>query len=280
MPFTLSTVGICSIEELAAGTGAPFWFQLYWLRDRGLVADLMQRAWAAGCRTLVFTVDLPLPGMRHRDTRNGMAQPGVRPKLLRLTQVLARPGWLWDVALRGKPLLFGNLQRQLPNARDLDAFRAFIDAQFDPGVTWAELDWLRARWPGRLLLKGILDVDDARAAVAVGADGLVVSNHGGRQLDGAAATALRLPAIAAAVGADTEVLVDGGLRSGVDLFRACALGARGALIGRPWAWALAGGGEAGLRGLLATWQNELATTMALAGVTRIAEIGPQHLDRA
>lgn len=280
VPFTLSTVGICSIEELAAGTGAPFWFQLYWLRDRGLVADLLQRAWAAGCRTLVFTVDLPLPGMRHRDTRNGMAQPGVRPKLLRLTQVLARPGWLWDVALRGKPLLFGNLQRQLPNARDLDAFRAFIDAQFDPGVTWAELDWLRARWPGRLLLKGILDVDDARAAVAVGADGLVVSNHGGRQLDGAAATALRLPAIAAAVGAGTEVLVDGGLRSGVDLFRACALGARGALIGRPWAWALAGGGEAGLRGLLASWQNELATTMALAGVTRIAEIGPQHLDRA
>ncbi len=278
IPFTLSTVGICSLEEVAAAASAPFWFQLYWLRDRGIVEALLRRAWDAGCRTLVFTVDLPLPGMRHRDTRNGMVQPGLRAKILKLSQILSRPGWVARVALRGKPLLFGNLHEYVPAARDLDGFRAFIEAQFDPTVTWADLDWLRARWQGRVLIKGILDVEDARAAVRAGADGIVVSNHGGRQLEGAVSTASRLPGIVDAVGARTEVLVDGGLRSGIDLFRALALGARGALIGRPWAWALAGGGEAGLRQLLATWQQELRTTMALAGVTRIDDIGRHHID--
>lgn len=278
VPFTLSTVGICSLEEVAAAATAPFWFQLYWLRDRGIVQALLERAWAAGCRTLVFTIDLPVPGMRHRDPRNGMSLPGLRPKLLKISQILSRPGWVWNVALRGKPLLFGNLHEQVPAARDLNAFRAFIDAQFDPRVTWMDIDWLRARWQGRILLKGILDAEDARAAAQSGADGLIVSNHGGRQLDGAASTASRLPAIVEAVGANTEVLVDGGLRSGVDLFRALALGARGALIGRPWVYALAGAGEQGLRDLLATWQKELATTMALTGVTRVADIGRQHLD--
>lgn len=278
VPFTLSTVGICSLEEVAAAATAPFWFQLYWLRDRGIVQALLERAWAAGCRTLVFTIDLPVPGMRHRDPRNGMSLPGLRPKLLKISQILSRPGWVWNVALRGKPMLFGNLHEQVPAARDLNAFRAFIDAQFDPRVTWMDIDWLRARWQGRILLKGILDVEDARAAAQSGADGLIVSNHGGRQLDGAASTASRLPAIVEAVGANTEVLVDGGLRSGVDLFRALALGARGALIGRPWVYALAGAGEQGLRDLLATWQKELATTMALTGVTRVADIGRQHLD--
>lgn len=278
VPFTLSTVGICSVEEVAKAARAPFWFQLYWLRDRGIVEALLQRAWAAGCRTLVFTVDLPLPGMRHRDTRNGMVQPGLRPRLLKLVQLLSRPNWVFKVALRGKPLLFGNLHEYVPAARDLDGFRAFIEAQFDPTVTWTDLDWLRERWPGRVLIKGILDVEDARSAVRCGADGIVVSNHGGRQLEGASSTARRLPAIVEAVGACTEVLVDGGLRSGIDLFRALALGARGALIGRPWAWALAGGGEDGLGQLLATWQQELRTTMALAGVNRVEEIGRHHLD--
>lgn len=278
IPFTLSTVGICALEEVARAASAPFWFQLYWLRDRGIVEALLQRALGAGCRTLVFTVDLPLPGMRHRDTRNGMVQPGLRPRLLKLAQVLSRPGWVWRVALRGKPLLFGNLSEYVPAARDLDGFRAFIEAQFDPGVTWADLDWLRARWPGRVLIKGILDVEDARAAVRCGADGIVVSNHGGRQLEGAVSSAQRLPAIVDAVGAQTEVLVDGGLRSGIDLFRALALGARGALIGRPWAYALAGAGEAGLAQMLATWQQELRTSMALAGVTRVEDIARHHLD--
>jgi L-lactate dehydrogenase (cytochrome) len=278
LPFTLSTVGICALEEVATAASAPFWFQLYWLRDRGIVEALLQRAWGAGCRTLVFTVDLPLPGMRHRDTRNGMVQSGQRARLLKLAQILARPNWVWRVGLRGKPLLFGNLHEYVPAARDLDGFRAFIEAQFDPTVTWTDLDWLRQRWPGRVLIKGILDVEDARSAVRCGADGIVVSNHGGRQLEGAASTARRLPAIVDALGARSEVLVDGGLRSGIDVFRALALGARGALIGRPWAWALAGGGQAGLGQLLATWQQELRTTMALAGVTRVEDIGRHHLD--
>ncbi len=280
VPFILSTVAICSLDEVNAARDAPCWFQLYMLRDRGVVAALLERAWASGCRSLVFTVDLPLPGLRHRDTRNGLALPGLRPKLLKLGQLLARPGWIGDVALHGRPLLFGNLHRHVPAARNLDAFRHWVDAQFDPRVSWADIDWLRARWPGRLLLKGILDVNDAKLAVQAGADGLVVSNHGGRQLDGAASSASRLPAIARAVGERVEVLVDGGLRSGIDLFRALALGARGALIGRPWVYALAGAGERGLRNMLHTWQRELRVSVALTGVTRIGDIGPQHLDHA
>ena len=278
VPFTLSTVGICPISEVAAAADAPPWFQLYMLRDRGAVRALLDGAWAAGCRTLVFTVDLPLPGMRLRDIRHGMAASGARPALIRAAQVLARPGWVWDVALRGKPLRFGNLTAQVPGARDLGAFKAWVDAQFDPSVTWQDIDWLRGQWKGRLLLKGILDVQDAQAAVQVGADGIVVSNHGGRQLDSVASTAAKLPAIAQAVGAQTEVLVDGGVRSGVDVFKALALGARGVLIGRPWVWALAAQGEAGVRTLLAQWQRELLLAMTLAGVTRVADIGPQHLD--
>ena len=278
VPFTLSTVGICPISEVAAAAGTPPWFQLYMLRDRGAVRALLDGAWAAGCRTLVFTVDLPLPGMRLRDIRHGMAASGARPALIRAAQVLARPGWVWDVALRGKPLRFGNLTAQVPGARDLGAFKAWVDAQFDPSVTWQDIDWLRGQWKGRLLLKGILDVQDAQAAVQVGADGIVVSNHGGRQLDSVASTAAKLPAIAQAVGAQTEVLVDGGVRSGVDVFKALALGARGVLIGRPWVWALAAQGEAGVRTLLAQWQRELLLAMTLAGVTRVADIGPQHLD--
>lgn len=278
VPFTLSTVGLCGLDEVAAAASAPFWFQLYWLRDRGIVQALLDRAHAAGCKTLVFTVDLPLAGMRLRDLRNGMAGAGLRPKLLKAAQLLARPGWLWDVAVRGGPLRLGSLETHVPTARDLDAFRSFIDAQFDPTVTFADLAWLRARWPGTLVLKGILDADDARSAVAAGADALVVSNHGGRQLDGAVATAARLPAIVAAVGDRSTVLVDGGVRSGVDVFRALALGARGVMIGRPWVFALAAAGERGLAALLAHWRRELATTMALAGVTRIDAIGAQHLD--
>lgn len=279
VPFTLSTVGLCGLDEVAAAARAPFWFQLYWLRDRGLVQALLAQAQTAGCRTLVFTVDLPLPGLRHRDTRNGLGVPGLRVRRQKAAQVVARPGWIWRVALRGRPLRLGSLEAHAPAARDLDAFRAFIDAQFDPRVTWADLAWLRERWPGRLVLKGILDADDARAAVAAGADGIVVSNHGGRQLDGAPASAASLPRIVDAVGADTTVLVDGGIRSGVDVFRALALGARGVMIGRPWIFALAAAGEAGLADLLARWRQELHTTMALAGANRLDAIGPQHLVR-
>lgn len=278
VPFTLSTVGICGFDEVSRAAGAPPWFQLYMLRDRGLVATLLDQVWAAGCRTLVFTVDLPMPGPRHRDLRNGLGQPGLRPRLIKLGQLLARPRWLREVGIGGKPHSFGSLGAHVPEAKDLDAFRGWVDAQFDPTVTWADIDWLRARWPGQLILKGLLDAEDARAAVASGADALVVSNHGGRQLDGARSTARALPAMVEAVERRCSVLVDGGLRSGVDLFRALALGADGALIGRPWVWALAAGGEAGLRTLIDTWKNELRTTMALAGVTRIADIGRTHLE--
>ena len=241
------------------------------------VQTLLQQAWAAGCRTLVFTVDLPLPGMRHRDTRNGLSGDGIRSGVLRAQHVLSRPRWLWDVAVKGQPLSFGNLSDAVPGARNLDGFKSWVGSQFDPTVTWADISWLRNLWQGKLILKGILDVNDASEAVRVGADGIVVSNHGGRQLDTAPASIAALPAIARAVGSQTEVLMDGGVRSGVDIFKALALGARGVLIGRPWAWALAAQGQAGVSQLLAHWQRELLLTMTLAGVTRIADINPSHL---
>ncbi|TKV69274.1 L-lactate dehydrogenase [Marinobacter panjinensis] len=279
IPFTLSTVGICPVEEVQAATTEAAWFQLYMIRDRARVKALLEKAWSAGCRTLVFTVDLPLPGMRHRDFRNGLAGTGPRSKLLKIQQLLSRPGWLWNVAVRGGPLSFGNLSDALPDARNLDAVKDWIDTQFDPTVTWADIEWIRQHWQGKLLLKGILDVEDAHLAVQVGADGIVVSNHGGRQLDGVASGAGKLPDIVAAVGSQTEILVDGGVRSGTDVFRALALGAHGVMIGRPWAYALAGGGEAGLTRLLRRWQQELRLAMTLTGVTRIADIGTDQLDR-
>lgn len=279
VPFTLSTVGICPLAEVAAAASAPFWFQLYMIRDRDRVGELLKSAWQAGCRTLVFTVDLPIPGMRHRDTRNGLGSTDLRARALRLQQVSSRPGWLWNVALRGGPLTFGNLSDAVPGARSLDAFKAWVDSQFDPTVTWVDIAWLRQRWPGTLILKGILEADDAQHAVQVGADGIVVSNHGGRQLDGVSATASKLPDIVAAVGGQTEILVDGGIRSGVDVFRALALGANGVMIGRPWAWALAAAGEAGITRLLHSWQQELRLVMMLTGVTNIAGIGRAQLDR-
>jgi len=278
VPFTLSTVGICPLDEVQRAVQQPIWFQLYMLRDRGIVRTLLQRAWAAGCRTLIFTVDLPTSGMRHRDTRNGLSAPAGRAALIKAAHLVSRPGWIWDVGVRGKPHGFGSLNDQVPLAQDMDAFKAWIDTQFDPTVTWSDIDWVRSQWPGTVLLKGILDEEDARQAVRSGVQGLVVSNHGGRQLDGVAATACKLPGIALAVDGALTVLVDGGVRSGVDVFRALALGAQGVLIGRPWAWALAAGGQAALTELLRSWQRELQLAMTLAGVTRVADIGPAHLD--
>jgi len=278
VPFILSTVGICPLDEIQRAVSGPAWFQLYMLRDRGIVRALLQRAWDESCRTLVFTVDLPLPGIRHRDIRHGLGARTLRARMLRIADLLSHPGWAWDVGVRGKPHVFGSLADQLPGARDLDAFKAWVDSQFDPSVTWADIDWLRGQWPGILLLKGILDEDDARAAASAGAQGLVVSNHGGRQLDGVAATAARLPAIVQALGAQVEVLVDGGIRSGVDVLRALALGANGVLVGRPWAWALAAGGERALAEMLARWQQELRLAMTLAGVRRLADIGAGQLE--
>jgi L-lactate dehydrogenase (cytochrome) len=280
IPFTLSTVGICSLSEVKDASNKPFWFQLYMMRDREAVKSLLQRALAVGCTTLVFTVDLPVTGMRHRDTRNGMLTSSLAGKVGKLRQLVIRPGWLADVAIGGKPHTFGSLAALVPDAPNLNAFRAWIDAQFDPSVTWSDIEWLRSMWPGKLLIKGILEVDDALAAVAIGADGVIVSNHGGRQLDSVASTISKLPAIATAVGGKVEVLVDGGVRSGVDVFKAIALGANGVLIGRPWIWALAGGGPSGLADLLATFRREFEVAMALTGVTRVSDIGPELIDAA
>jgi L-lactate dehydrogenase (cytochrome) len=279
VPFSLSTVGICGLDELAAAATRPFWFQLYMIRDRAIVKAVLERAWAVGCRTLLFTVDLPMPGPRHRDTRNGIGAPGLAPKLLKAGQVLARPGWVWDVALRGKPMSLGTMSPHVHAASDPDSFRHWIETQFDRSVTWDDIRWLRDQWQGRLLLKGILDRDDAEQAVSVGADGIVVSNHGGRQLDGVASTATKLPEIARAVGDRLEVLVDGGISGGIDVYRALASGARGVLVGRAWVWALAGGGQSGLERMLAGIRQELSLAMALTGVTRIDQIGPHCLDR-
>ncbi len=278
VPFTLSTVGICGIDELTEAASRPFWFQLYMIRDRGIVEAVIDQAWAAGCRTLVFTVDLPMPGPRHRDVRNGMAVPGLRPKLLKIGQVLARPGWIWNVALRGRPMSLGSMSPYVHAASDPDSFRKWIDTQFDRSVTWHDIEWLREKWKGRLILKGILDAADAERAMAIGADGIVVSNHGGRQLDGVASTATKLPEIVRVVDDRIEVLVDGGICGGIDVYRALALGADGVLIGRAWVWALAAAGEPGLQRLLAGIHEELRLAMALTGVTRLEEIGPHCLD--
>ncbi len=280
VPFTLSTVGICSLDELAAAASKPFWFQLYMIRDRSIVAAVIERAWAVGCRTLVLTVDLPMPGPRHRDTRNGLAVPGLRPSLLKVIQLSTRPSWIWNVALRGKPMTLGTMNPHVAAASDPDAFRKWIDAQFDPRITWDDVAWVRDRWPGRLLLKGILDADDAERCVAVGADGMVVSNHGGRQLDGVASTARKLPEIARAVGGRIEILVDGGVSGGIDLYRAMALGASGVMVGRAWVFALAAAGRAGVERMLAGCRDELRLAMALTGVSRIDQIGPHCLDVA
>jgi L-lactate dehydrogenase (cytochrome) len=278
IPFTTSTVGICSLEEVHAATGQPFWFQLYMLRDRDLVLRLLERAKAAACPTLVFTVDLAVVGMRHRDVRNGMMRDDLAGRLAKARQVLARPRWLLDVALKGKPHTFGNLLEAVQDANDLDGFKAFIDAQFDPGVTWKDIEWLRSQWSGKLLIKGVMTVEDARAAADCGADGVIVSNHGGRQLDGVASTISQLPAVVDAVGDRVEVLMDGGVRNGIDVVRAVSLGARAVLIGRPWVWAMAARGEQGLVDLLSVFQQEIRTAMVLMGVCRIADLGPEHVE--
>jgi L-lactate dehydrogenase (cytochrome) len=279
VPFSLSTLGVCTMDELRTASPAPFWFQLYMMRDRNVVERLLDRARDAGCDTLLFTVDLAVTGLRHRDVRNGMlGRPTLKARLGKLRQLVARPGWIRDVGLLGKPHTIGNLSDVVPDPTDLNAYKDWIDAQFDPSVTWKDIEWLRRIWNGKLLIKGVLEPGDARDAVEVGADGVVVSNHGGRQLDGVQSSIAKLPGVVAAVGHQTEILLDGGVRSGVDVLKAVALGARGVLIGRPWVWATAGAGLQGLVDLLGTFQNELRTAMALAGVSRVADVGPELID--
>lgn len=280
VPFCLSTVSACPLEEVAKGSPAPIWFQLYMVRNRPFMVDLLARAAALGCPTLVFTVDLPLPGSRYRDVRSGLSgSVGPLAKLRRLAQVLARPRWAWDVGVHGRPHELGNIAPLLGDDSGLLDFFAWMRTNFDPSVNWDDLAWVRSHWKGPIVLKGILDVEDAVRAADLGVEGIVVSNHGGRQLDGVPSTAAALPAIAAAVGDRLTVLADGGVRSGLDVFRMLALGAKGVLLGRAWAYALGAEGQAGVAHMLDLLEKELRVAMALTGCTRVADIGPDLLVR-
>jgi len=278
VPFTLSTVGACPIGEVAAAASKPFWFQLYMIRDRAFMRDLLAQARAAGCSTLVFTVDMPVPGSRYRDHHTGLAgAPGLKGAVWRAAQAALRPGWAWDVGLRGRPHTLGNVAPVLQGRTGIEDFFAWMRNNFDPAINWRDLDFIRSEWTGPLVIKGILDPDDACEAAELGADGIVVSNHGGRQLDGVLSSARALPPIAQAVGDRLTVLADGGVRSGLDVVRMLALGAKGVMLGRAWAWALAAGGEAGIVKMLGIIEAEMRIAMALTGVTRIDEINPEIL---
>ncbi len=277
VPFCLSTVGVCAIEEVNAAMRSPSWFQLYMLRDRDVVSRPLERVQKAGVDTLLFTVDLPVAGCRQRDTRNGMLHNNGKAKLAKALQMITRPQWLWDVGIKGKPHSFGNLSDQVSHPEDLQAFKAWVDAQFDPSVTWQDIQWVREQWPGTLIIKGILDPEDAQQAIDRGADGILLSNHGGRQLDSVPSTISQLPRIATAVAGQVPLLLDGGVRNGIDVLKAIALGAQAVLIGRPWAMALAGAGQQGLEIYLAELQQELTVAMALCGVKQISEINQEVL---
>ena len=271
--FCESTVSICSLEEVRAATAAPFWFQLYVIRDRGVGEQLMERATAVGCPVLVLTVDLPVTGARYRETRNGLI--GTQPVGKRLVQGLdfaLHPSWAYSVGLRGRPHTFGNIASALPGAVTPRDFKAWIDSNFDPTVTWADLAWVREHWKGQLVLKGILDPEDARQAVDAGVDAIIVSNHGGRQLDDTPSSVTALPRVVNAVGKATEVLVDGGVRSGLDVAKMLALGARACLVGRAWAWSVAAGGQAGVAHMLRIVRGELEVALSLTGAADVAAL--------
>jgi L-lactate dehydrogenase (cytochrome) len=273
VPFTLSTVSACSLEEVTASGNVP-WFQLYFVKDKGFAAEMIARAKAAGCGALVVTADLPVPGARYRDARAAGGGPR------RWLDLIASPHWLWDVGINGRPISLGNLEAVVGRRAPLAHFQAWIHANFDPSVSWKQVEWARSQWNGPLIIKGILDPDDARQAVACGADGIVVSNHGGRQLDGVASTARALPHIASAVSGKVPLLADGGVRSGLDVVRMLALGADFVLLGRAWAYALAARGGAGVAHVLKLIEAEMTVAMALTGCTTINEIGTDSIDRS
>lgn len=280
VPFCLSTVGVCSVEEVAASGTAP-WFQLYMLKDRGYMAELLARAKAAGCPVLVFTVDLPLPGSRYRDVRSGFTgASGISGALNTAWQGVTHPDWLWDVWLHGRPHTLGSVAGAVPKAGGVTDFLAWIAKNFDRSVTWADLDWVRKTWDGPIVIKGVLDPQDARDAVKAGAQGLIVSNHGGRQLDGVRSSISALPAVAEAVGGDLEVYLDGGVRSGLDVLKALSLGAKACFVGRAWAYALGAGGETMVARMLGTLRSELATAMVLTGCRNARDADRTLLDLA
>jgi len=276
IPFTLSTMSICSIEDVAAAVKKPFWFQLYVMKDRGFIRSLIERARAAKCSALVLTVDLQVLGQRHKDIKNGMTVP---PELMRLDTLLdiaTKPRWALSV-LRGKRKSFGNISGHVAGMENVNSLSTWISGQFDPALNWKDVEWVAGLWGGKLILKGILDVEDARIAVKTGAAALIVSNHGGRQLDGAPSSISMLPKIADAVGSDIEVMFDGGIRSGQDVFRALALGARSCMSGRAYIYGLGAGGEAGVARAIEIIKNELDVTMALTGTKSVGDIGRDSL---
>ena len=278
IPFTVSTLGICSVEEVMEAVEEPVWFQLYMFREREVVTTLLDRVWKAGVSTLVFTVDLAAVGLRHSAIRNGMNATSLWGRLAKSIQLGTRPSWLWDVGLLGRPHGIGNLADFVPDPSDFNAFNTFLRSQFDPTVTWQDIKWLRDIWKGKLLIKGVLDEGDAEDAVTSGADGIIVSNHGGRQLDGVQSSVSKLPSIVSTVGGKIDVFLDGGVRNGIDVVKALALGADGVFMGRPWVWAVAGSGEHGLQNFLATIKMEISSAMALMGVTTINAIRGEHLE--
>ena len=278
IPFTLSTMSICSIEDVASAVTKPFWFQLYVMRDRGFAASLIERAKAAKCSALVLTLDLQIQGQRHQDLKNGLAVPP-RLTLGSFFDILGKPSWALNV-LTGRRKSFGNLEGQIKGADNLTTLSQWIAGQFDPTLSWNDVAWVKERWGGKLILKGILDVEDAKIAATTGADAIVVSNHGGRQLDGTVSSIRALPEIAAAVGDRIEVLLDGGIQSGQDVLRALALGAKGTMIGKAFAWSLGAMGEEGVSLALEIIRKELDVTMALCGLKDVKEASPAILRTA
>jgi L-lactate dehydrogenase (cytochrome) len=271
IPYTLSTMSIDSIEDVAAAVGKPFWFQLYVIRDRGFVRELIERAIAAKCTVLMPTLDLNVLGQRHCDVKNGMTVP---PELTfaNAVDIATKPAWAWSI-LRGKRKTFGNLAGHVQGMEGVNSLATWIARQFDPTMTWKDIEWIRSIWPGKIILKGILDVEDAKIAATLGVSGIVVSNHGGRQLDGAPSSISMLPRIADAVRGDVEILFDGGIRTGMDVLRALALGAHACLLGRAYVYGLGAAGEAGVAKAISIIRNELDVSMALTGTTSLKNVG-------
>ena len=278
VPFCLSTVSVCSIEEVASQSKQAIWFQLYVLKDRGFMKNALERAKAAGVTTLVFTVDMPTPGARYRDAHSGMSGPYAASR--RILQAMTKPDWALNVGLLGRPHDLGNISRYLGKATTLEDYVGWLANNFDPSISWKDLEWIREFWQGPMIIKGILDPQDARDALSFGADGIVVSNHGGRQLDGALSTARALPPIVQAVGSDLTVLVDSGIRSGLDVVRMLALGAKGVLLGRSMAYALGADGQRGVENMLDIFAREMHVAMTLTGVTSIEQIDESILVKA
>jgi L-lactate dehydrogenase (cytochrome) len=275
IPFTMSTVSVCPIEEVAPKINRPMWFQLYVLKDRGFMKNVLERAKAAGVETLVFTVDMPVPGARYRDMHSGMSGKGAAAR--RIAQAMMHPQWAFDVGVFGKPHDLGNISTYRGKPTALDDYIGWLGANFDPSISWQDLEWIREFWEGPMIIKGILDVEDAKDAVKFGADGIVVSNHGGRQLDGVLSTAKALPPIADAVKSDLKLFVDSGIRSGLDVVRMLALGADCAMLGRSFIYALAAEGEKGVKNLLSLYEKEMKVAMTLCGAKSIKDLSRNSL---